>query len=142
MRKYLAITAVPFLLSCGGDGKELSDKVSEPKSPVAVVSTEVTASDPRDYCNGPPSISHLFNGYEGLRKSVKSGGLRDSFVKRMYDSGEREYQKARDLHATCRNSLDYLIASQRAINSINFITEALIRQEELNGHYITGEFPL
>ncbi len=82
MRKYLAIAVVPFLLSCGEESKDLSDKVSEPESPVAVVSTEVTTTNPRDYCNGPPSISHLFDAYTGIRGIVKSGGLDDSSIKK------------------------------------------------------------
>ncbi len=52
-------------------------------------------------------------------------------LKRMYDSGEREYERSRRLYDTCKNGVDYLLANQLAINSINFMIEALTRQQEL-----------
>ncbi len=135
MRKYLAIMAVPFLLGCGKEGKYLSDKIdlSDKVSPqpTMVSSSKTATQDHRDYCNGPPSIGHLFNAFNGLRGLVEKEGLSNPSVKRMYDAGEREYQRARELHDTCKNSVDYLLATQLAINSLNFITEAMVRQEEV-----------
>ncbi len=139
MKKYLAIIGIPFLLSCGDESKDLSDKVSpQPPAisssvspqPPAISSSKTATQDQRDYCNGPPSISHLFNAYKGIREEVEGNGLGDPSVKRMYDNGEREYKRARELHDTCKNGVDYLLANQLSINSINFITEALVRQEE------------
>lgn len=132
MRKYLAMVAVPLLLGCGESGKELSDKVSKPEFPVAVASAGTTTTNSRDYCNGPPSISKLFNVYQVLREKVDEGGslLGHPSIMRMYIAGEREYERARELHDTCKNQVDYLFANQLAINSINFIIEALLQQEE------------
>lgn len=126
MRKYLAIVAVPFLLSCNEGNGDLSDRVLS--QPSAISSSETTT---RDYCNEPPNIGHLFDAYNGLREVVEVNGLIDPSVKRMYGAGEREYNNSKKIHASCKNECDYLLATQLAINSVNFMAEALAREEEL-----------
>ena len=127
MGKYLAIVALPFMLSCGGD-QELSDKVTEPQAPQPVAATPTDLSI---YCNGPPSIKHLFSAYMGFKELVERDSLDHPSVQRMYDSAEREYLKAVELHDSCRNHTQYMLANQLAINAINDLTEALTRQQEL-----------
>ena len=131
MKKCLAIVAIPFLLNCGRESTNLSDKVSAPQT--IATGTEPSTADPRDYCNRfrLPSMHHLLDAYTGIKGIVQEGGLGDPSIKRMYDLAEKEYQMAREQDKICHSGVDYVLANIFAINSINFMTEALIRQEEV-----------
>ena len=130
MKKCLAIVAIPFLLNCGRESTNLSDKVSAPQT--IATRTETSTADPRDYCNRfrLPSMHHLLDAYTGIKGIVQEGDLGDPSIKRMYDLAEREYKMAGERDKICQSSADYLLANLLAINSFNFMAEAFIRQEE------------
>lgn len=113
MRQYLVMTTLPFLLTCS----------QIEKNP----------------CQGPPDITKLFSVYHSLRDEITPDYLEESSVKRMLDQADREYSIASDVYASCNHDLDYTIANQHALYAVTFITEAVTRQEEMNGvHFIDG----
>lgn len=132
MKRYLAIAAVPFLLSCGRESIDLSDKVSAPSPQGAVVAPiKIATANPRNYCDGPSDINHLFDAYTNLKGTITERSLSIPSIKRMYDSSKRKYQKARELHNTCKSEFDFMLASYVAVESIQYMTEAVARQKEV-----------
>lgn len=144
MRKiYSAVLALSFVVACD----KLEDTINNtPIKRDLVQSIEAKAdrskislNDPDgNPCNGPPSIQHLFDSYEGMKNRASKSGKADyPIVKRVYTIAEAEMERARQMLDLCKKNQDsplaqfhYISANQFAISAISWMFETTMRIEE------------